>query len=96
MSSDGSVIIILGLGLAAFIVWVWALVDVVKVPDDSVFRAGSKLVWVLVIVLTGVVGAIIYVVVGRPSPGGRAGGSASFADPNQPPPPPPPPPGAIG
>ena len=44
MSSDGSVIIILGLALTAFIVWVWALVDVVKVPDDSVFRAGSKLV----------------------------------------------------
>jgi uncharacterized membrane protein len=95
VSSDGSVIIILGLALAAFIVWVWALVDVVKVPDDSIFRAGNKLIWVLVIVLTGVVGAIIYVVVGRPSPGGRAGGSVSFADPNQPPPPPPPPPGAI-
>jgi hypothetical protein len=45
-------------------------------------------------VLTGVVGAIIYLVVGRPSPGGRPSGSASYADPNQPPPPPPP--GPIG
>jgi hypothetical protein len=48
------------------------------------FRARSKLIWVLVIVLTGV-GAIVYVVVGRPSPGGPAGGSASSTDPNQPP-----------
>jgi uncharacterized membrane protein len=80
--------------VAAFIVWIWAVVDVVKVPDDSMFKSGSKLVWVLVIVLTGVVGAIIYLVVGRPSPGGRPSGSASYADPNQPPPPPPP--GPIG
>jgi hypothetical protein len=77
---------------AAFIVWIWTIVDVVRVPDDSMFKAGSKLVWVLVIVLTGVVGAIIDLVVGRPSPGGRAGASDSYSDPNQPPPHPP---GAI-
>lgn len=93
MSSDGSAIIIVVLALAAFIVWLWALVDVVKVPDDSMFRAGNKLVWVLVIVLTGVIGAIIYLVVGRPSPDGRPGGPAPPPDPDQLPPPPP---GAIG
>lgn len=65
----------------------------VKVPDDSMFKAGNKLVWVLVIALTGVVGAIIYLVVERPSPGGRSGGSAPPPVPNLPPPPPP---GAIG
>lgn len=95
MSSDGSAVIFvfLAVALASFVIWIWALVDVVKVPDDSMFRAGSKLVWVLVIVFTGVVGAIIYLVVGRPSPGGRPGGSAGYADPIQPPPPPP---GALG
>jgi hypothetical protein len=31
--------------LATFIVWIWAIVDVVKVPDDSKVKAGSKLVW---------------------------------------------------
>lgn len=45
MSSDGSaVVIIVVLALAAFLVWIWALVDVVKVPDDSMFKAGNKLV----------------------------------------------------
>lgn len=81
------------LGLAAFAFWIWAIVDVVKVPDDSMFKAGSKLVWVLVVVLAGVVGAIIYLVVGRPAPGSRGARLSPPADPNQPPPPPP---GAVG
>jgi uncharacterized membrane protein len=100
VSSDGSTVILvfltfvfLTVALASFVLWIWALVDVVKVPDDSKFRAGSKLIWVLVIVFTGVVGAIIYLAVGRPSPGSRPGGSAGYADPIQPPPPPP---GALG
>lgn len=92
MSSGAPLLIVLALGLAAVVFWIWAIVDVVKVPDDSMFKAGNKLIWVLVIVLAGVIGAIIYFVVGRPEPGAQAAGRASF-DPNQPPPPPP---GALG
>jgi uncharacterized membrane protein len=83
--------IMLLLGIAGFAVWIWALVDVVKVPDDSSFRAGSKLIWVLVIVLTGVVGAIVYLIVGRPSSGSPATPGRAL-----PPQVPPPPPGSIG
>jgi len=54
-------------GAAYLGVWIWALVDAIKVPDDAMYRAGNKLVWVLVIVLTGALGAIIYLTVGRPS-----------------------------
>jgi hypothetical protein len=86
------VIIFLAIGIAAFAFWIWAIVDVVKVPDDSMFKAGNKLIWVLVIVLTGVIGAIIYLVVGRPEPGSQPARPGSI-DPNQPPPPPP---GALG
>jgi uncharacterized membrane protein len=93
VSSNGLLVLIfLAVGIAAFVFWIWAIVDVVKVPDDSMFKAGNKLIWVLVIVLTGVVGAIIYLVVGRPEPGGQAAVPTS-TDPNRPPPPPP---GAIG
>lgn len=94
MSSEApAIVLIFILGIAAFVLWVWALVDVVKVPDDSMFKAGNKLVWVLVIVLTGVIGAIVYLVVGRPAPGSRSSESPTSADPNEPPPPPP---GSIG
>jgi hypothetical protein len=93
VSSEGPLIaIFLIVGIAAFVFWVWTIVDVVRVPDDSMFKAGNKLVWVLVVVITGVLGAIIYLVVGRPVPGGRPGLPPS-ASPNQTPPPPP---GTVG
>ena len=44
-----------------------AIVDIVKVPSDSDFRAGNKLVWILVVVFFGCLGAIIYYAVGRPN-----------------------------
>jgi len=55
------------IAIGAFVFWIWALVDAIRVPDDSRFRAGNKLLWVLVIVFLHVIGAIIYVVVGRPA-----------------------------
>jgi len=55
-----------GIGL-----WIFALVDCVRVQDDSMYRSGTKLIWVLVIALTQVIGAIIYLVIGRPEGGTR-------------------------
>ncbi|MFN3650501.1 MAG: PLDc N-terminal domain-containing protein [Armatimonadota bacterium] len=53
---------LLNLGLVLF-----ALVDAIRVPSDSDYRAGNKLIWVLVILLGGCVGAIVYLAVGRPA-----------------------------
>lgn len=53
------------------IFWVWALVDAIGVSDDSLYRTGSKLLWVLVIVFTGAIGAIIYLAIGRPERGAQ-------------------------
>lgn len=55
--------------IANFVLVVWALIDAIKVPHDSVFKAGTKLIWLLVILFAGFVGAIIYFAVGRPAPG---------------------------
>ncbi|MEX1263260.1 MAG: PLD nuclease N-terminal domain-containing protein [Actinomycetota bacterium] len=57
--------------LAGLIFWVWALVDAIGVSDDSLYRTGSKLLWVLVIVFTGAIGAIIYLAIGRPERGAQ-------------------------
>jgi hypothetical protein len=70
------------IALAGTILWIWALVDAVRVPDDSMFRTGIRLIWVLVIVFGHLIGAILYLAMGRPA-AGRAGSSAV------PPPPPP-------
>lgn len=74
--------------IAGIVFWVWALIDCIRVSDDSMYQSGNKLIWVLVIVLAGWLGAIIYLIVGRPrsravpmAPGAGSGGL--------PPPPPP-------
>jgi hypothetical protein len=50
------------LGIAALVVWIWALIDAIQNPAlDSTMR----IVWILVIVFTQILGAIIYLAVGR-------------------------------
>lgn len=65
----GLMILCLLLGIVAFALWVWALVSAIQNPTlDSTMR----IVWVLVIIFTGFIGAIIYLLVARNS---RPGGS---------------------
>jgi Phospholipase_D-nuclease N-terminal len=45
---------------------VYALVDVLRVPNGSRFQTGTKLIWVLVVLLLGCVGGIVYFIIGRP------------------------------
>jgi hypothetical protein len=71
---------------------IWTLVDVVRMPGDASFKAGTQLVWVLVILLSGLIGAIIYLAVGRPVGGATA---ARQRLPVGTPPAPPPPSGAL-
>ena len=71
--------------LGGFVTWIVALVDVIRVPDDSLYRSGSKGVWVLRIVLTGIVGAIFYYAVGRPRGRVRRGTSDVEGAPPDPP-----------
>jgi hypothetical protein len=60
-------LVFIGLFLAGLAFWIWALVDAVRVPDDSLYRAGNKVVWVIIIAVLGALGAIIYVLIGRPA-----------------------------
>jgi hypothetical protein len=54
--------------IAAIVLLVYALVDAIRVPDDSMYRAGNKLIWVLVIVLLPFfVGPLVYLTVGAPT-----------------------------
>ncbi len=66
------------------VAWIWALVDAIRVPEESMFRAGNRLIWVLVIVFGHLLGAIAYLAIGHPDASTRRRG-ASFV----PPPPPP-------
>ncbi len=48
--------------LLALIPWLWMLIDCLKRPDDKFSIGGNnaKLIWVLVIVFTGLIGALLY------------------------------------
>ncbi len=61
-------LLLLALLAAAIGVWIWSLVDAIRVPDDSAYRAGTKVVWVLVIAVTGFLGSLVYLAMGRPRP----------------------------
>jgi hypothetical protein len=70
----------IGLGIAGMVFWIITLIDVAQ-RKDSEFPSAVKgtpssneqLVWLLVVVLTGVVGAIIYwAVVMKPYPRGKS------------------------
>ncbi len=50
------------LGILGFVFWLWMLIDCLKRPDDRFAIGGNyaKLIWVLVIVFVGFIGALIY------------------------------------
>jgi len=51
------------LGLACFAFWIWMLVDcATKEPSQG----NDKIIWILVIIFTGWIGALIYFLVRRP------------------------------
>jgi hypothetical protein len=60
----GLVLGVMTLGLALFGFWVWMLVDCVRNQSIS---GNERVVWVLVIVLTHFLGALIYFFAGRTS-----------------------------
>ena len=83
---------IMVVGVGGLILWIWALVDCIRVPDDSYYRSGTKLVWVLVIALLQVIGAVVYLAAGRPDKAARAGWTGGDPPRGSAPMPPPPPP----
>jgi hypothetical protein len=58
----GFFVIIILLSLIPFIIWVWALVDAIRNPR---LNDNERLLWVIVILLTHCLGALIYVIAGR-------------------------------
>ena len=58
-----SVLLMMCFGFATFGFWIWMLVDcATKEPSEG----NDKLIWILVIVFTNLIGALIYFLVRRP------------------------------
>ena len=52
-------------GLAAFLLWVYCVFDVIA-ADSSAVRNLPKMTWLFIVVLTNAVGAVAWLVLGRP------------------------------
>jgi hypothetical protein len=60
----GMMVVAIIAGIAFLAIWIWALVNAIQNPAlDSTMR----MIWVLVIVFTGIIGAAVYLLVGRDS-----------------------------
>lgn len=56
------------LSIGGFVIWIMALVEVLRTPEPVWTAAGQdRLIWALVVIFLHVLGAIIYYVVARPS-----------------------------
>ena len=58
----GMMLVFAVLAILALVLWIWALIDAIQNPALS---SNERLIWILVIVLTSWIGALIYLVVGR-------------------------------
>ena len=50
------------LAAVALILWIWALVDAIQNPG---LTGNERIIWVLVILLTNWLGAVLYLLIGR-------------------------------
>lgn len=65
-ASAVAVLLVVVVGIGGLALWIWALVDAIRTRDGQ-FRAGTQLIWILVILFGNLIGAIVYLAVGRPS-----------------------------
>lgn len=58
------ILLALAIALVSLGVWIYTIVDIAKsnFSDDT-----TKIVWLLVVVLTGILGSILYLIIGRSS-----------------------------
>ncbi len=57
------ILIIFVVGFIGSIIWIWALIDCAKnEPSDG----NDKLIWILIILFTHFIGAILYLLIRRP------------------------------
>jgi hypothetical protein len=59
----GIIAVVAVLALASIAFWLWMLIDAItRIPSGG----NTKLIWILVLIFTGVIGALIYFFVQRP------------------------------
>ena len=58
----GMMLVVAIIGIAVLAFWIWALIDAIKNPR---LTDNERIIWIIVILLTSWLGALIYLIVGR-------------------------------
>lgn len=58
----GMMLVFAIIGIAVLAFWIWALIDAIKNPR---LTDNERIIWIIVILLTSWLGALIYLIVGR-------------------------------
>lgn len=67
MNEAGIGIVMILVWIVLFGVWLWGLIDAARRPDQAFQAAGSsKVLWIVLIVLLGTLGSLIYLLAIRP------------------------------
>ncbi len=74
---------LIGTALALFAFWVWMLIDCAQAPEDP---ANNRVAWILILVFTHWLGALLYFFIVRQPRLQRARSGRSFTSPPFPPP----------
>ena len=64
-------------GLALFVLWIWAVLDVIA-TDRSLIRNLDKMVWLFLVIFIPTVGAVAWLALGRPANAGFSPGSKNI------------------
>jgi hypothetical protein len=70
-------------GLVLILFWVWALLDVIG-TDASMCRNLPKPMWLIIVLILPDIGAIIWLIMGRPEKADWRPGSSDYAAPRRP------------
>jgi hypothetical protein len=69
--------------VALFMFWIWALLDCIA-TDSAMCRNLPKPMWVIIVVILPAVGALAWLLLGRPEKADRRSGSTDYASPRRP------------
>ncbi len=70
-------------GLLLFMFWIWAILDVIS-TDSAVARNLPKMTWLIIVIVLPDVGAIAWLLLGRPERASWRPGSTDYAAPRRP------------
>jgi hypothetical protein len=70
-------------GLLLFMFWVWAILDVIS-TDSAMARNLPKMTWLIIVIVLPDIGAIAWLLLGRPERASWRPGSTDYAAPRRP------------